>query len=62
MSEFKITMQTAQAITGLLVDLKDKFPDNLPDKEVSAGDIRFLQGQQKIISYINYLLDVDEEE
>jgi len=60
--KFKITLQTAQAISGLLEELKENFPNTLPTKEVSEGELRFLQGQQKIISYIEYLLDVDEEE
>lgn len=55
-------MQTAQAISGLLEKLKDDFPNTLPDKDISHSELRFLQGQQKIISYIEYMLDVDEEE
>ena len=62
MTEFKITMQTAQAISGLLEKLKDDFPNTLPDKDISHSELRFLQGQQKIISYIEFMLNVDEEE
>jgi len=60
--DFRLTTQSALAITGLHEELKLRFPNTLPTKEISKDDLRFLQGQQKIISYIGYLLEVDEEE
>lgn len=61
MSDFKVTLQTQPILSSLLVELQENFPNKLPDKETSPTQLAFLQGQQKIISYIDMLLSTDEE-
>jgi hypothetical protein len=60
--DFKLTIVTAQAITALHEELKERFPNTLPTVDISGSELRYLQGQQKIIDYIGYLLDVGEED
>lgn len=37
----------------LLEALREMFPDKLPRKRVTAEDVAFLQGQQKVIDFLS---------
>lgn len=59
----KITFESSKYFSGLLEELQEYFPNDIPSNlSVTIEDIRRLQGQQEVVQYIRNLLDDDKDE
>ncbi len=57
-----LNINTAKAITALLKELQEFFPNHIPiNTEVSLEEVRRLQGHQEVIQFIQNLLGEDED-
>jgi hypothetical protein len=51
------------SVTKPLIDrLKEVYPDRLPVDEISIEKLRFLQGQQSVITYLEALYEENLQE
>jgi lysozyme family protein len=58
----RLLNNTYSISVGLLDRLKEDFPNRLPTEQITPEQLRYLQGQQSIINYLDRLYEEIQEE
>lgn len=58
----RLLNNTYSISVGLLERLKEDFPNKLPTEQITPEQLRYLQGQQSIINYLERLYEEIQEE
>lgn len=58
----KVLSNNLSITEGLIKELKELYPDKLPQNQIDIETLRFLQGQQSIIQKLETLLEESLEE
>jgi hypothetical protein len=58
----KVLSNNLSITEGLIKELKELYPDKLPQNQIDIETLRFLQGQQSVIQKLEALLEESLEE
>jgi hypothetical protein len=58
----KVLSNNLSITEGLIKELKELYPDKLPQNQIDIETLRFLQGQQSVIQKLETLLEESLEE
>jgi hypothetical protein len=58
----KVLSNNLSITEGLLKELKELYPNKLPQNQIDIETLRFLQGQQSVIEKLESLFEETQEE